>query len=384
MDGWAAMMRIGMRTTRTMLLMFLLALGCAEERSIANVPEPARPPPPIAEAGAISDAAAFALVPTGEGALLAWGAASGVRVLVLGPHGEPIQPPQTLDETRVLEVDAAAAGRRVALAWVADTNDAETRAAYSPDGGASFAAIERIGASVSLGRGTRGRLSMAPTEDGALVLYHRLPEGPCVASAGQCALFTRRAIGSETRIERGTEPLEVLHPCDPLVSGATFRNGTWYYAICHVDPEPRTTLYAIRPAIAYATTFASPPSCVPLGIAPLDEGVVFVARCAEGTTAWPLDEMGRERARLTSLDREPVCRGGRPLLRIASGAREHVLHLGQASDHLETLLPERIAPIGARAVWTGEALLVASVERDRLSIHRYQCDGGAHLQRTDR
>ena len=355
---------------RSLLTMALLGCdgGPPEARS-----EPTLRAAAIAEPRAISDAAAFALVPTGEGALLVWGAQRGVRAIPLGPLGEPAGAEVVLsDEARAItEIDASASGRRVAVAWIrGDGGDAEVEATYSLDGGRSFAAPDRLGPTV---RGSTGRLDLAAHEDGSLVLYHRLPEGPCVASDGTCARFTRTGIGGDpSGGMRGTEPLEVQNPCEPLVSGALWHDGTWYHAVCHADPEPSTLVYAIRPAISYAAPIDLSSGCRPLGIAPLDTGVAVMTRCAGRTTATQLDAMGRPLARFDPAEPSVACAAGRPSITLSERAR---LRLDGAREDLEALLPGAIAPAGARAVWTGEALIVAAHADGLVTLRRSRCLG---------
>lgn len=380
------------------LWLALLAIACAEERETpAPRPEPPRPRAPIASSRSIAEAGAFALVPVGEGALLVYGApysaGGGVRALPLGALGEAMGRESLVVsrgaaaggpiERRVghaVEVEAAAIGRRVGIAWVLDHGEwLETQAAWSADGGLTFSAPLDLGPSVRLERDRRGRLSMSASDELGLALHHRAADGPCVANRGTCALLDRVVLGSDAgEARRGSMPLEIQHPCDPLVSGSIAHGGTSYYAICHEAPEPRTLVYVIRPDVTYAAAIDSPDGCVPAGIAPLDEGVAAVMRCGETGSALVLDAMGRERARIEPVVREASCRDGRPVLRMGA----HALRLGAAQDRLEALLPESIAPPGARAIWTGEALLVATPVGRDVSLHRYQCVRG-RLERTD-
>jgi hypothetical protein len=350
----------------------------------------------------VATPAAFAVIPASEGALLLWAApraaGGGVRALPLGPLGQVTGPERTIVTEgaaaggafedrigQVVELDAAAVGRRVGVAWVVDHGLAlEVQASHSLDGGGSFTRPVDLGPTVRLGEGEHGgRLSMAGATDGALVLYHRIPEGPCVASSGTCARFTRSGVGTEpAQAMRGTEPLEVQHPCEPLVSGATFRDGTWYYAICHRAPTPRVTTYVIRPAVAYAAAVEGRADCTPLAVAPLDGGVAVLTRCGTDVGALVLDPMGRELARLTAVQRSATCVEGRPLLRLAEAERSFELHLGSAVDHVEGLLPEELAPTGSRATWTGEALLVAVPLAREVSLRRHECVRG-RFERTD-
>jgi hypothetical protein len=180
---------------------------------------------------------------------------------------------------------------------------------------------------------------------------------------------------------RGTEPLEVLHPCDPLVSGALWHDGTGYHAVCHADPEPSTLVYAIRPAISYAAPIDLPPGCTPLGIAPLDTGVAALTRCAGRTTATHLDPMGRPLARFDPVERSVTCERGRPTITL--GSERARLRLDGARGDLEALLPDAVAPAGARAAWTGEALLVAAHAEGAVSLRRYGCVEGGRFDRVE-
>lgn len=379
-----------------------VACACGEEPPPPTpAPPPPPPPAPIASSRPVAEAGAFALVPTGEGALLVWGApysaGGGVRALPLGPLGEATGSEQTVAvrgaaaggavEQRVghaVEVAAAASGRRVGVAWVMDHGEAlETEAAYSVDGGRAFGQAEPFGPSVRLERDRRGRVVMSASEELGLVLQHRVPEGPCVATSGSCALLHRAALGPDaSEARRGNLPLEIQRPCDPLISGALAHRGTSYYAICHEEPAPRAMVYVIRPDVTYAAAIDSADGCLPAGLAPLDDGVAALTRCGEALSALVLDEMGRERARLARVAREAVCEGGRPVLRIGEGQARHSLRLGEAQDHVEALLPEAMAPEGARAIWTGEALLVAAPIGRDVSLRRYQCVRD-RLDRTD-
>ncbi len=172
-------------------------------------------------------------------------------------------------------------------------------------------------------------------------------------------------------------------PCEPFVGGALARGGTWYYALCHAEEAPTATVYALRPAIDYAAAMDAPAGCVPAGIAPLDDGVAVVTRCGEGERAMHLDEMGQETGRFAIEDRGASCEAGRPVLRIGGGGQRHILRLGAATDHVEALLPASVAPPGSRAIWTGEALLVAAPIGGEVSLRRYQCVRGDRFDRTD-
>ena len=179
---------------------------------------------------------------------------------------------------------------------------------------------------------------MSGTDEGRLLLQHRVTEGECVATPGRCARVARAPLGSEAG-ERGGMGLEVRTPCEPLISGALFRDGSLYYGLCHEEPEvgPSTTLYTIRNAISWAGT-TELAGCTPLGTAPVDDGVAVLARCGDERVATVLDQMGAETATYRPVERVTGCEDGRPVLRIRRGERESKLTLGASMDHIEALL----------------------------------------------
>jgi hypothetical protein len=354
-------------------LLLVSCIGCGD-------PPPPRAEaaraPPVAAPRTLAGAAAFALVPSDDAALLVWGSEEGVFAEPLGPRGTPGARTTVAAGARAVELEAASLGRRIAVAWISET--LRTSSAFSSDGGRSFTAPEELGESVAQPAGTRGRLALASNGEGRMTLFHRLIEAPCVgAETGPCARIRRHGVGGAIpATERGMEVLEVRHPCEPLVSGTRWHAGTWYYAICDRD---HTTLYSIRDELQWASPFEVP--CVPVGIAPLDHGVAATMRCGDGsTTAHVLDAMGGETARLPSPARSVTCAGGVATVHLGD---RHTLRLAGALDHVETLLAEEIAPRGARAIWTGEALLVAHVHGTELRVRRYECAAGDVLARTD-
>ena len=386
-------------------LALLVTLGaCGEDAPPEPTPPPTPPPPPapIVSGRAIAANAAFGLAATSQGALLVYGApmgeGGGVRAIRLGPVGEALDVEHPITSrgaagggaaeehvSQVVEVAAASVGDRVGVAWIVDYGrELATQSAFSPDGGRRFEPPEDLGRTVRVPGGRGGRLSMGSNPEGTVVLYHRMPEAPCVATTGTCALVMRTGVGSPASdATRGTEPLEVEHPCEPFVGDAIFHGGTWYHSLCHDDPRPTTTTYAIRPALSWAGTFESEPGCIPAGLAPLDDGVLVLFRCGERDTAVALDEMGRPVARFAHPTRTVSCEQGRPVLALTDGTTQRRLRLGGVADHLEGLLPAEVAPAGARAIWTGEALLVAVPLRRELSVRRYQCVGRDRFDRTD-
>jgi hypothetical protein len=377
------------------------ATGCGEEEP-APAPPPApepEPPAPVVAGRSIADAHAFALVPTSEGALLVWGpphtAGGGVRAVRLGPAGaalgaeQPVAPGVTATQrpAHVVEIEAASAGRAVGVIWVEDRGRrAQVRAARSPDGGRRFAPPEALGATADHPSGAGGRISAVAGDDGTIVVHHRIEDAACTLTEGRCARIDRHTVGGGdlANAVRDTSVQEIPHPCEPLVVGALHRAGSWFYALCAADPEPTTHALVIDPDPELATPVALHPGCTPAGLAPLDGAVAVFARCGAEARVAVLDERGERRARSRPARRAVRCAEGRPVLEVRAGEATHRLRLGAAVDHLEALLPEAIAPPGARAVWTGEALLVGVPQGHALSVRRYECERGDRFDRTDR
>ncbi len=385
-------------------LTLTVLLGCEDP------PPPPPPPPPVPAAlepivagRTIADDAGFALIPVAEGALLLWavpyregGGVRAVRLSATGAalgsdspvaaHGAAAGGTAEQHVSQAVELDAFASGRRVGVAWVLDFgHHLSTQATWSSDGGERFGEVEDLGETVRLEAGQRGRIALSADDEGTLIVHHRIQEGPCVSSSGQCAMFRRHGLGVDAgRAGRGAEPLEVRTPCEPFVASALFRAGTWYHGICHESAEqgPSTTIYAVRPEVSYAapTLFEG---CVPAGLAPLDRGVLAMARCGDDWVGRHLDEMGQVQATFRPAERTVRCEEGRPVLRIGPGRREAKLQLGAAMARLEALLPEDVAPSSARAIWTGEAILVAVPQQRSLSVRRYQCRKDGRLDRSD-
>ncbi len=282
--------------------------------------------------------------------------------------------------SQTVELDAFSVGRRIGVAWVVDYgHHLDVQGTWSSDAGERFAAVEDLGRTVRREEGTRGRVVVAGSAD-RLVAFHRLEEGDCVADEGRCAMFARRGLDGASG---GPGTNEVRHPCEPLLAAALHQAGTWYHSVCHVlDGAPSTTVESVRPAISFAgpTLFEG---CRPEAIAPLDDGVLVLTRCGDATVGHQLDETGQVRATFRPVERVAACEDGRPVLRVREGRREVKLQLGPAIGRIEGLLPEDVALPGARAIWTGEAILVAVPQSRSLSVRRYGCRPDGRFDRTD-
>jgi hypothetical protein len=351
----------------------------------------------IASPRAIATPASFDLVATGQGAVLVFAAPptqGGVlRALALGPRGgtrgrETIVADRAASAAPMLvaEVAAASAGGRLGIAWVG--HDSPERAVvFATHGGVdvqAFAPATMLGATVVLPRGARGRLAFAGSDDGGLTLAFRKNEGPCEAQSGTCARYEYERVGSSEPAPRGVDSNEVRVPCEPLLPGSVWSDGVWFSGVCSAANGLRGYVFAVREEPSYAAVHDGPLGCVPVGLVALADGAVSVSRCAEGLHVARLGADGRVTATATRAALTTLCKDGHPQLRARGDGVEITLPLGAPQSRLEALLPARFVPEGARAVWTGETLLVAAPQGADVFLRSYSCRAGStELMRAD-
>ncbi len=330
--------------------------------------------------------------------LFAWGVPAseggGVRSIELGPAGaargaeidlarHSAAAAGAVEEgpPQIAELSMAAAAGHVGVAWVVMLRDESViEAAYASAPGDFTAARELASADRYESRG-RGNVIVSSGADGALWVTHRIAPAPCTATSGLCTRFTRQSLGATGAPGRGDTPLEVATACDPLLPGALSAAGRSYYAVCHLGEHPATTVYVIDPAVSYAAAAEVLPGCVPTALAPAGASVVLRAHCHGGDALARITETGRVPTSVQPAVFAARCDHGRPTLTVGARA-ELALPLTASESRLEAWLPEALAPPGSRAVWTGEALLVAQPESGEVSLRRYECVDG-ELLRTD-
>jgi len=382
-------------------LALALASGCSEEEA-ASVEPPPRVEPipraPLAAPRAVAGPAAFDLVAVAEGALLVWGAPSerggAILLLPLDRQGDTLG-----DEVRVflpelptdgdallrvapeaVEVVAATGGGRLGVAWLSRySGQYEVLAGPGDAGAARVSPPRRLARLRGIPHG-RGHVAVAGSGAGDLRVLHEAGRGRCPGGRGRCARFSVRGIG-RTGGREGV-PLSVPEPCVMPITGFAFTGGSWYYGVCALrDESPTTTVFAIQYDPAYAHSEDVLAGCPPAGMVPLPDGVLAVGRCEGGAKAARVRDAGRQVFEVGAVAGEVGCDEVRPVLRAGEGAEALSLTLDAPTERIESLLPERIAPAGSRAVWTGEAILVAVPLGPEVSLHRYACEDGA-LVRT--
>ncbi len=389
-----------------------LALTACSDPPAAPTPPPPPPEPPVSIAAPrpVASSIAFDLVHTPGGAVLAWGTPArnggGVRALALDPLGSPRG--TEVDVVRqgaarsgssdsapgqIEELSITSSGTRLGLAWVVSSPSPAAQATFSTQETEGFAPPQTLGPTVSLvpgSRAARGRIALSTRDDGALVVSHRIEDGPCseaiAAEAGagrlECARFARAQLDAISAPVEAEPPMEIPAPCPSLLTGSVTAAGTWFYGICHLVPGPVTTVYAIRPAISYAAANDALPGCMPDGLVPLADGAALTAVCESGRSAAILDGTGRVTTTIGALSSDVACEGGRPVIVVPAAPAPLRVPLLASVSRIEGLLPERVAPRGSRATWTGSALLVAAPLESEVSLRRYECREQG-LVRTD-
>ena len=350
-----------------------VALGCSRQET---PPAPAVAP---VQARALAAPAAFDLVPTPDGAALAWASREAPFLVIerfdrVGVQSRAARVPVG---SSVAEVGLAAPGPDLALGWIETRAEhASVRAAWI---GAAEPQIFDLGAAASGAGERRGSLALAARAEGATLLARGL-DTPCGdAAASACVGFQFFSVEASGARATGL-PLTVPSPCDSraaqlvaapvsarpdAVAGQRFE-----YAVCsRAHAEPALTVFSIQSSPAYAMADEVLRGCEPLGAGRFAGRGAFVAACEKerrmATVA--ADGVSWETTRLGV--RGLVCSASGAALRMGS----EWLRLSEPLGNLELLLDDALAPPGSRAVWTGAALLVASADDGRLRLRRHVC-----------
>lgn len=331
----------------------------------------------------LATATAFDLAATPRGAVLAWAPFGGdtLRVTRFGTDGNPVGGagatalvPGVGGGAADMSVAAAASG--VALAWrdVAP-RAAMLRAAWVPSEGSArrfeLGPVWRGGAS------SRGALALVARDDEALLLARGLGVRCTGARDESCFSFQFFELGPDEALATGLS-LSVPRPCAAhsaqLISARRSSpgeaRGPFEYAICAGAPGATAlTVFSIQPSPAYAAAEEALQGCEPLGAGRFGGEATFVAVCGgeRRSVSVPVGGGALVARRLDS--RGLICKAGGALLRFG----DDWLRASEPLGRLELLLNEDLAPKGARAVWTGNALLVAREHRGELALERYVC-----------
>lgn len=337
----------------------------------------------------LASASAFDLTPSPDGAVLAWigprgklhverfdaearrlhwAEAAGVTAPIASPSAADLVAAATEGGVALAWTEAGEAGGRVRAAWLALASGA-----WRSDDLGPTRRPEPAG---------HGGLALAARGSDALLLA-RGDDTACASGAADAAcaafgFFRLSAAGAEP----AGVPLSVPRPCTAhaaqLVTGFDLERGggpgAFDYAVCSGSGgRSALTVFSIRPSPAYAMADRVFDGCTPLGAGLFAGEAAFVAACDGGRRMATVD------ARRGALVEHGLEQRG--LLCGADGARVRFgagwLRPAEPLGHLELLLTEDLAPPGARAVWTGAALLVARVEDGGLELSRHGCRGAS-------
>ncbi len=367
----------------------LLASGCPEEP-----PPPApvvTPPPriPVAAPRSVPSAVAFDLLLAGGEPVLIFGSPTqlggGIQMLKLTRFGNAEGPEQRLIAggnaldipPDAVEIAAAERGGKLAVAWLErEQTVLRTKAVLMDTSGTRVGRERDLGTTELTRTGRRGNVAVAMDGTGRALVLHRKNRGPCGGANGDsCALFGMYELGGRAggNARRGVA-LAVPSPCTMPITGFAFAGRSFYYGLCAQDTGPTTTVYAIQFEPEYAQAVPSFPGCSPVGFAPSGDSVTYVADCGEARSGRRFEHAGE-----TQIDTELSgvrCEDGRPVL----AGESEPLH--GARDRIGPLLPTDAAPIGSRALFTGNVVLIAAPIDREVSLRRYQCENGQFL-RTD-
>ena len=206
-----------------------------------------------------------------------------------------------------------------------------------------------------------------------MVLSRREKTGCADSNQSDCIgfdLFRQEINGSA----RTGSPLAVPLPCEQNSVSFAVSGSRWYYGVCSRSTgKPVTTLFSIQSEPAYARADRILEGCLPLGATAQAGDLVVIGDCA-GRREGVRVRGGNAALEEVHVDRlEVVCEAGKPLIR-QLGAGGLSLTLDERRDRLEAFLPPALSPLHARAVWTGQALLIAQQGGGRINVKSYRCD----------
>jgi len=341
------------------------------------------------------DAAAFDLGVSERGAVLAWveaAPAEMLHVVRLDVPGEvQTRATQQLRGRVVTDLVLADTAAGTSVLWRETSGGTATARGVWVDSAGAARALE-LGPAWGDAQAGRGNLSVTTRGAGALALV-RGPreacgegseggsEGGSEADRDACFGFRFYEL-SPSGAALGGLNLRVPVPCDaraallisprPLAGPAAASEPRFHYAVCtRSEQAPVLTVFSIEPDRGYAAARQVFSGCTPLGAGYFAGEPQLIADCRGS----------RQIARIPAADAAFEVRNidGRGLLCGPRGPRLRLandwLELDRPTEHLELLLDASLAPLDARAVWTGSVLLVARAQAGRLTLARYGCSG---------
>ena len=296
------------------------------------------------------------------------------RTRQTGPLYDVKAPDAPRGAIEISEVAAATLGPRIAVTWVEKSaTAAHARAILRPLLQQDKAALSDLGEMAQPVSSPRGNLGLGTSEGRFLVLTRAQKTGCLDSTDSDCVGFNFFRLEPDGNSRPGP-PLAVPLPCEQNSVSFAVSSGRWYYGVCSRSTgKPLTTLFSIQSEPAYARADRILEGCLPLGAAAVDGDLIVVGDCA-GTRRGVRVRGGNATVEEVRVDRvDAVCQDGKPRLRqLGPGGLNLVLD--ERRDRVEAFLPATFAPPQARAVWTGQTLLVASSGGTSVTLKGYRCD----------
>ncbi len=357
--------------------------------SISSCQRPAtksQPAPSASAAGhAVRPFGAFDLASTENGAALitldARGTGLTLRRFDANGHAEPEQPlydskakDAPRDVLEVSEVAAASLGTELNVVWLEKSaRGARARGLLRHLLGQNNGSVVDLNAAQTPVASPRGNVAIGISDGQFLVLTRAEKTGCADPSQTDCVGFDLFRQEPSGPTHPGL-PLAVPLPCEQNSVSFAVSSQRWYYGVCSRGTgKPVTTLFSIQSEPAYARADRILEGCLPLGATALEGDLVVLGDCS-GQRQGVRVRGGNAAVEEVRVDRlEAVCDQGRPLIR-QLGPGGLSLALDQRRDRLEAFLPQALSMPQARAVWTGQALLVAGTAFGQVKVKSYRCD----------
>lgn len=330
---------------------------------------------------------AFDLVTTDGGAALVWAplGRSSLSLTLLDESGAERRTEPVLSEAEdarsvasaasISELAAAARGNELGIAWLEQTGGAARSRGVvrTITGSATAPRVIEIGAVLTPVSTPRGNLAVTSSKDQFLVLS-RGEKSDCIAATeNDCVGFGFHRLDKAAAVAQSL-PLTVPLPCAQNSVSFAVAGSRWYYGVCsRATGKPVTTLFSIQTDPDYARADRILEGCVPLGALAQGADLLVVGDCGGERRGVRVRGGNAESSELRVDRLDAVCDRGRPLLH-QLGPSGLGLSLDGPRDRLEAFLPSALSPLLARAVWTGQTLLVASSNGGLITLKGYRCD----------
>jgi hypothetical protein len=359
------------------ILVLGLALGACAKRPPPPAPAASTSAAPRIALGSLGTPTGFELVASATGATLVWAPSrrtdGALKKVELDGDGAlrgaaTAAVPGGAVAGDISDVAATWVDGRLALAWVERTGAAaRVRATWAEAGGPPF----ELGAAWAAPGTARGNVVVA-ARDGQALVFARGSETACTDPTRHgCFGFDFHEL-EPGRAKKSGLPLSVPVPCASDSAQLVVVGTRFHYGLCTDTGErPITTMFTIERNPDYARADPLLEGCTPVGTFVWRGAAWLVADCDGGRRAVRLGARDEAAQFLDLHARRFDCHAGIASLRAPSLD----LELEEPRSSLTALLPRELAPAGARAAWTGRALVVATPLGERVRLVRHRCQG---------